>query len=148
MFGLSRRAERSSGAAITVALIGEGYRRSYVKDLLGGRVEISAELASGRRAHLLAETQPHVIVLDCASGGMNPLLTLPLLSELEGSPHIVALTDSSVSSGLDADILLSLGADAAADIRDPRAVAEAVAGAVLPAGTEPPRHRHRTLAAV
>lgn len=147
MFGLSRRAKRSSGAAVTVALIGEGYRRSYVKDLLGGRVEISAELASGRRAHLLAEIRPDVIVLDCASGDMNPLLALPQLSGLEGSPRVVALTDGSFSSGLDADALISLGADATADIRDPRAIAEAVAGAVPPTGTEPPRHRHRTLAA-
>lgn len=143
MFGLSRRVEERSGAAVTVALIGEGYRRSYVKGLIGGRVEVAAELASGRRAHLLAEIRPDVVVLDCASGGTNPLLALPQLSGLEGSPRVVALTDGSVSPGLDADALISLGADATADIRDPRAVAEAV----LPTGTEPPRHRHRTLAA-
>lgn len=142
MFGLRKR-NSGSGAATTVALIGEGYRRSYVKGLLDGRVEISAELASDRRAHLLVEIRPDIIILDCASEGTNPLLALPKLSELEGSPRIVALTDGSVSPGLEADILLSLGADVTADIGDPRAVAEAV----LRTGTEPPRPRHRVLAA-
>lgn len=135
MFGLSKRAKERSGAVVAVALIGEGYRRSYVKDLLGGRVGIAAELASDRRAHMLAEVGPEVVVLDCASGGVNPLLALPRLSGLEGSPRVVALTDASVSPGLDADALLSLGADATADIRDPRAVV----GAIFSTGTEPPR---------
>lgn len=143
MFGLSRRAKERSSAAVTVALIGEGYRRSYVKGLLDGRVGISAELASDRRAHLLAEIRLDIIILDCASKGTNPLLTLPKLSELEGSPRVVALTDGPVSPGLDADILLSLGADVTADIGDPQAVAEAL----LRTGTEPPRPRHRVLAA-
>lgn len=143
MFGLSRRVEERSGAAVTVALIGAGYRRSYVKGLIGGRVEISAELASDRRAHLLAEIRPEVIVLDCASEGTNPLLALPRLSELEGSPRIVALTDGSVSPALDTDVLLSLGADATADIRDSRAIV----GAIFSTGTEPPRPSNRVLAA-
>lgn len=144
MFGLSKRARESSGAVATMVLIGDGYRRSYVKRLLGGRAVVVAELASDRRAHLLAEIRPDVIVLDCASGGINPLLTLPRLSELEGSPRVVALTDGSVSPGLDADSLLSLGADVTADIGDPRAVAEAV---LFQTGTEPPRPRNRVLAA-
>lgn len=143
MFGLSRRAKENRDAVVTVALIGEGYRRSYVKDLIDGRVEIAAELATDRRARMLAEIGPEVVVLDCASEGTNPLLALPKLSGLEGSPRVVALTDNSVSHGLDADTLISLGADATADIRDPRAVAEAV----LPTGTEPPRSRNRVLAA-
>lgn len=141
MFGLSRRARESGDAVVTVAVIGEGYRRSYVKDLLGDRTRVAAELASDRRVHLLAEIDPGIIVLDCASDGTNPLLALPQLSRLEGSPRVVALTDGSVSLGLDADVLLSLGADATADIRDPRAVAEAVAEVVLRTGTEPPSHR-------
>ena len=144
MFGLLRRTKERSGAAVTVALIGEGYRRSYVKGLLDGRVEISAELASDRRAHLLAEIRPDVVILDCASEGTNPLLALPRLSELEGPPRVVALTDGPVSPGLDADALLSLGADVTADIGEPRAVAEAV---LFRTGTEPPRPRDRVLTA-
>lgn len=54
MFGLSGRKGAESDAATSVTLVGEGYRRSYVKHLLGGRARV-AELASDRRAHLLAE---------------------------------------------------------------------------------------------
>lgn len=137
MFGLSKRANKSGEAVVTVVLIGEGYRRSYVKRLLDNRARVAAELASDRRVHMLAEVGPEVVVLDCASEGVNPLLALPRLSGLEGSPRVVALTDGSVSHGLDADVLISLGADATADILDPRAFAEAV----LPTGTKPSRHR-------
>ena len=144
MLGFWRRGTAEKDvAATTVALIGEGYRRAYVRHLLGERAKVEAELVSDKRAHMLAEIGPEVVVLDCASEGTNPLLALPKLLELEGSPRVVVLTDGSVSRGLDADVLRSLGADAAADIRDPRAVV----AAVLPGGETPPRRRRRALAA-
>lgn len=143
MFGFWRQGmEEKDVAATTVALIGEGYRRAYVQHLLGDRAKVGAELASCKRAYMLAEIGPEVVVLDCASEGINPLLALPKLADLGGTPRIVALTDGSVSHGLDEDALASLGADACADIRDPQAVIEAV----LQTDTEPPTHRRRTLA--
>lgn len=148
MFGFRRRDNQGKGDAaaetVSVALIGEGYRRSYVKRLLGGRVEITAELASDRRAHLLAELSPSVVVFDCASGGVNPLLSLPRLSKLGGSPRVVALTDGAIADGPGTAALHSLGADAVADIRDRRAVTEAI----LPNGAEPPGHRRHAPATV
>lgn len=78
MFGFWRRGtEEKDVAATTVDLIGEGYRRAYVQHLLGDRAKVEAELVSGKRAHLLAEMGPEVVVLDCASGGVNPPLALP-----------------------------------------------------------------------
>ena len=143
MFGFWGRGTAEKDVAVTtVALIGEGYRRAYVQHLLGDRAKVEAELVSDKRAHMLAEMAPEVVVLDCASEGVNPLLALSKLTDLGGSPRIVALTDGSVSHGLDADALTSLGADACADIRDPQGVIEAV----LSTGTEPPTHRRRTLA--
>lgn len=143
MFGFWRRetAEKAV-AATTVALIGEGYRRAYVQYLLGDRAKVEAELVTDRRTHMLAELGPEVVVLDCASEGINPLLALSKLANLGGSPRIVVLTDGSVSHGLDEDALVSLGAYATADIRDPQGVIEAV----LQTGAEPPTHRRRTLA--
>ncbi len=137
MFGLRER-KSGGGAATRVALIGEGYRRAHVRHLLGDRARVEAELVSDKRAHMLAEIGPEVVVLDCASEGVNPLLTLPKLADLDGSPRIVALTDGSVFQGLDADALISLGADATPDIRDPRGVSEAV----LSTNTRPPTRRH------
>lgn len=137
MFGLRGRKKDEGGAATTVALIGEGHRRAYVRRLLGDRVGVGAELASDRRAHMLAEIGPGVVVLDCASEGINPLLALPKLAELGGSPRVVALTDGSVLPGPGADALALLGADATADIRDARGVISAV----LPTGAEPPTRR-------
>jgi DNA-binding NarL/FixJ family response regulator len=142
MFGLSRRKDEGSGKRIGVALIGEGYRRGYVRNLLGDRVKVKAEFVSNRRAYLLEEVCPEVVVLDCASEGINPFLSLPKLAELGGSPRVVALTDRSVSRVLDADALALLGADATADIRDARGVIEAV----LDGGTQPPRDGRRALA--
>lgn len=142
MFGLwGREAERDGAATVSVALIGDGYRRSYVRQLLDGRVRVDAELVSDRRAHMLAEVGPAVVVLDCASEGVNPLLALPRLAGIEGSPRVVALTDGSVAHALDPRALAPLGADATADIRDGHAVVEAV----LPGDTR--RRRGRTLAA-
>lgn len=155
MFGLWGREKKGGGATTTVALIGEGYRTGYVRNLLGDRVRVEAELPSDRRVRMLAEVGPEVVVLDCASEGVNPLLSLRRLAALRGSPvgspvgspRVVALTDRAVSRVLDADDLALLGACATADIRDPRGVIEAV----LPTGAgptgspvtgpEPPRHR-------
>lgn len=110
-------------AAPAVVLIGEGHRRAYLKHLLGDRAKIAGELASDRRVELLAEVGPEVVIVDCASRGINPLITLPRLSALKG-PRIVALTD--VPPELDGDILPGLGADVAAYIRDPLAIVRAV----------------------
>lgn len=83
MFGFWRRGtEEKDVAATTVDLIGEGYRRAYVQHLLGDRAKVEAELVSDKRAHLLAEMGPEVVVLDCASGGVNPLLALSKLADL------------------------------------------------------------------
>lgn len=77
------------------------------------------------------------MIFNCASEGVNPLLSLPKLADLEGSPRVVALTDGPVSHGLDPNALLSLGADA--DIGDPLAVVEAV----FPGGSTGAPHRRR-----
>lgn len=128
------------GEVVSVALIGEGYRRAYVKNLLGDRVVVAAELTSDRRAEMLSEVSPETVILDYASESVNPLLALQKLAALDGSPRIVTLMDGSVSRRLDEDVLVSLGADAWADIQDSRAVISAVS----PTGTEPSLPPHRT----
>ena len=108
--------------ALRVVLIGEDYRRDYLKRLLAGRIEVAAELAADWRVDLLPEVAPEVVILDCGSRGVNPLLTLPLLAVLEGCPRIVALSDVCLA-GAGKDVLADLGADAVAVLQDPSAVA-------------------------
>ena len=130
MFGLWRgkKQKMSEEAALPVVLVGEGYRRAYAKHLLehplADHVKVVGELASGRRVELLSELEPEVVVLDCASEGINPLTVLPRLVALEGSPRVVALVDGYPAH--DGRTLLDLGADAVADIRDPYALANAI----------------------
>ena len=115
-------------ASLPVVLVGEGYWRAYAKQLLehqlADHVKVVGELASGRRVELLSELEPEVVVLDCASEGINPLAVLPRLAALEGSPRVVALVDGAAAFSERA--LLDLGADAVADIRDPYALANAI----------------------
>lgn len=137
---------RTGGERVGVAFVGDGYRRAYAKQPLEGRVEVAAELASDRRVHLLPEVSPEVIALDCASEGVNPLVALPKLAEITGRPRIVALVDGQGADGIEeenlTETLVSLGADATANIRDAHAVVEAI----LPGVPRTPRDR-RTLAA-
>lgn len=112
-------------SALRVALIGEDYRRDYLKRQLGGRIEVAGELAADRRVDLLAEVEPEVVIVDCGSRGVNPLATLPLLAVLEGCPRIIALWDVCLA-GAGKDVLSDLGADAVAVLRDASAVARAL----------------------
>ena len=127
-FWRGREQNEVEGAALSIVLVGEDYRRAHAKRLLehplAGRVEVVGELVSGRRVELLAELEPEAVILDCASEGINPLTVLPRLAALGGSPRVVALMDGPTMP--DARALLDLGADAVADIRDPHALAEAV----------------------
>ena len=115
-------------AALPVVLVGEDYRRAYAKHLLehplADHVKVVGELASGRRVELLSELEPEVVILDCASEGINPLTVLPRLAALEGSPRVVALVDGYPAH--DGRTLLDLGADVIADVQDPHALSEAV----------------------
>ena len=130
MFWLWRSGKQDAvnEAALPIVLVGEGYRRAYAKHLLEhpltDHVRVVGELASGRRVELISELEPEAVVLDCASEGINPLAVLPRLAALEGSPRVVALVDG--AAALDERVLLDLGADVIADIRDPHALSEAV----------------------
>lgn len=81
MFGLSKREKKGNDAATKVALIGEGYRWADGQHLLGHRTKVMAELVSDRRAHMLAEMGPEVVVLDCASEDTNSLLAPSKLAD-------------------------------------------------------------------
>ena len=130
MFGLWRGKKQKvfEEASLPVVLVGEGYRRAYAKHLLehplADHVKVVGELASGRRVELLSELEPEVVILDCASEGINPLTVLPRLAALEGSPRVVALVDGYPAH--DGRTLLDLGADVIADVQDPHALSEAV----------------------
>lgn len=104
--------------ALRVALIGEPDRRAYVLERIEDHVDVVAELGSGRNIGHLASIHPDVVLLDCGAQNVNPLVTLPRLAALSGSPYIVALTDSSQTSKVQERALLDLGADATIDIRD------------------------------
>ena len=129
MFRFWRNGKQNSVEAdLPVALVGEGYRRAYAKNLLehplADHVKVVGELASGKRVELLSELDPDVVILDCASEGINPLAVLPRLAALEGSPRVVALVDGSTAP--EERALLDLGADVIADIQDPHALPEAI----------------------
>ena len=130
--------------ALSVVLIGEGYRRAHAKHLLkhplAGRVKVVGELASGRRVELISELEPEAVILDCASEGINPLAVLPRLAAIGGSLRVVALVDGSAAP--EERALLDLGADAVADIQDPHALARAV-GPHDPLGDHSPEDTRR-----
>ena len=80
---------------------------------------------SDRRVELLADVEPEVVILDCGSQGVNPLATLPRLAALTGSLRVVALTETSLTGTVE-HVLIDLGADQVADIKDSSAVARAL----------------------
>lgn len=116
------REKMAENSTLRVALIGESYRRDFVREILDGHAEVVAELASDRRVGHLTAVDPEVVILDCGSQSVNPLVTLPRLAALVGSPYVVALTDISLASRLNERALLDLGADATIDIRDASAI--------------------------
>ena len=127
MFGfwkLMKESKTNSGA-LRVAMIGESHRRDYLKHSLAGHIEVVGELVSDRRVELLTDVDPEVVILDCGSQGVNPLATLPRLAALAGSPRVVALTEISLT-GTGEHVLIDLGADQVADIRDSSAIARAL----------------------
>lgn len=116
---------------ITVALVGDAERRARLRGLLRGRADVVAEIAEARRAFLLAEVAPDVVLLDCGADGVNPFVALPLLAALPGAPRIVAVADGAAATAAAQRALSALGADAVADLGDARSVLAAIA-AVAP----------------
>lgn len=122
---LNHRHPAPKRAATRVALVGDSDRRAFVKAALGKRVEYAGELVSDRRITLLDEVSPEIVFLDCGSKHVNPLISLPILAGMAGSPRVIALVDRYTAARMHEQLLRGLGADAIIDIYDAPAIARA-----------------------
>ena len=77
----------------TVLIIGCPTRRALIKGWLTANtnLELIGEIGSPTSLELAAQLAPDIVVLDCAAPHLNPLVILPLLRALPGTPQIVAL---------------------------------------------------------
>jgi CheY-like chemotaxis protein len=133
---------------LSLVLIGSDERREQVKSWLRGRrdITLAAEFHDSNSLRLLAHLAPDIVVLDCATPGINALVVLPWLRALPGVRNIIALGASDSPS--EQRLMLELGAVAYAAPRGPGAFGRALdtierlaglAGRGLPAGFDSAR---------
>lgn len=111
---------------LSLVLIGGDQRREQIKSWLHGRTDITlaAEFHDSNGLRLLAHLAPDIVVLDCATPGINALVVLPWLRTLPGVRHIIALGASESPS--EQRLMLELGAVAYAAPRGPGAFGRAL----------------------
>ena len=114
-------------AARTIVILGDEDIRSQVRATLKGErgVEIVGEFCALQPRHLgyIADIAPEMVILDCSSRTINPLLAVAELSKSAANPQVIAiLADGGV---VDFRAVARMGA--AAIVTSPMALRNAVA---------------------
>lgn len=113
--------------AKTVIIIAAPARRDTIKQLLlaDRQFDLLGELTTATSLHLIAQLGPDIVILDCATPAINPLVVLPELRANTPVPQIIALGANSTAA--ERSFLRALGAAAYATLDQPGSLAEALA---------------------
>lgn len=117
----------------TVVLLGDDDIRSQVRASLKGErnVDIVAEFCALPPRHLgsIDEMSPDLVILDCSSRTINPLLAMNELAKTASRPHVVAV----LAEGGIVDFKAVSRLNPASFVNSPAGLRRAVLDALLPA---------------
>ncbi|MBI5566301.1 MAG: response regulator transcription factor [Chloroflexi bacterium] len=106
----------------SIILIGGDDRRHQLKRLLRQRrdLHISGEIGEAQALHLVERLAAGIIVLDCATPGINALMVLPWLKSLPIKSRVIAL--GVIGTATERRLLCELGAAAYATLETPETI--------------------------
>jgi DNA-binding NarL/FixJ family response regulator len=112
--------------ANTVIVIAPPARREIIRQILLAhpQLELVGELAIATSLHLIAQLAPDIVILDCVTPQINPLVALPQLRAHIPGLQIITLSVSNTTG--ERSLLRALGATAYATLEQPGSLAEAL----------------------
>ena len=113
-------------AARTIVVLGDEDIRLQVRAALKGELDVTiiGEFCALQPRHVgfINDLAPHMVILDCASRAINPLLAMADLNKIGVKPQVIAILAD--GGGVDFRAIARLGADSI--VNSPKALRDAV----------------------